>query len=617
MVVRFIGFVFVGTLSFLMTIPAAYAAERLLIPFACEARGGQVQAYPSDYQSYRIIGGRETAPFTACASDASNQCRTMMLHRFAIDCDGARVSWPDFYAAISDATTGRALRDGDRLLVRVRPERIRRGRRSRFDPLRSRRSFVIEMPDGFAPVRGTVARFEGGPVRQRSQRLKPTRDPFTAPAPAPDRIAQNPPADTAPPPRVRPAPQRATDPNPALNPKAKPKLTAKAVPAKEKKKGMVIKTVPKQPQERAKSDTPKSVSPGKPQATPPANKPTARSVAASKPAPSKPKVAQSETRRIVPTLLNGPKAAKAKLETGAKEPKAAKPAASLPKSGAELLQDRAAKVNTGVKHGSGLVADTRAAAPPTLANTLAVFAIVASLLLALSFAAYRMLTPPSARIAKRAPEPVTATATPMVSEKDPDFAALSAAKAPTAQPKLADARPVLMLPSSEPEKSAASQQGDDAPARLELEVAPERAPEIAKPKLLAQRPPVLDAQDVTLPEGSADSADTDAKPDPELPMPTLVATKLKPADFDESALLLPKTRQEALAALGIGDSASTDVIERVVAGLRQCWRPDDAGDKKDRERRQQRMEQIETAWQILSSTQRANSPANHARERPL
>ena len=97
-------------------------------------------------------------------------------------------------------------------------------------------------------------------------------------------------------------------------------------------------------------------------------------------------------------------------------------------------------------------------------------------------------------------------------------------------------------------------------------------------------------------------------------MPELVAAQIKQPDFDESALLLPKTRQEALTALGVGENAGEEVIERVVAGLRQCWRPDESNDKAERERRMQRMQQIETAWRILSKPQGA--APQHAKHQP-
>jgi hypothetical protein len=67
-------------------------AEDLVMPFACNAAGGEVQVTPSNETSYRIVGRRDEQPFVACAG-SGNACETMMIHRFAIACDGQKVPW--------------------------------------------------------------------------------------------------------------------------------------------------------------------------------------------------------------------------------------------------------------------------------------------------------------------------------------------------------------------------------------------------------------------------------------------------------------------------------------------------------------------------------------------
>jgi len=175
-------------------------------------------------------------------------------------------------------------------------------------------------------------------------------------------------------------------------------------------------------------------------------------------------------------------------------------------------------------------------------------------------------------------------------------------------------------PADEPAPTAAKETSlaDPTPS---LAVPKDRASDFVPPALIhatSQLPP--DNNDKPQPTLSiAPSTPTQGpqstKTEPELPMPKLVAAKIKQPDFDESALLLPKTRQEALTALGVGETAGEDVIERVVAGLRQCWRPDESNDKDERTRRLQRMQQIETAWRILSdqptkTEQHGKHPAN-------
>lgn len=67
-------------------------AEDLVMPFACRANGGEVQVSPANQTTYRIAGRRDEQPFAHCAAGGAD-CETMMVHRFAIECDGAIVPW--------------------------------------------------------------------------------------------------------------------------------------------------------------------------------------------------------------------------------------------------------------------------------------------------------------------------------------------------------------------------------------------------------------------------------------------------------------------------------------------------------------------------------------------
>jgi len=623
-------------------VASANAAEQIIVPFTCEIGGGDIYARPSQPQSYSIIGEREAAPFTACASDGSERCRTMMLHRFDIDCDGQRVGWPEFYTAISDATSGRAFVEGDRLLVRVRPQRTRRAARSRFEPPRSRRSFVVEMPDGFAPLRGTVARFKGG-RSARNAPLRATRDPFSTPPPQPP-ITSN--ESVA---RVQPKPA-------AVKPEKQPtKKTARHT---------IIEVPQDQPTSNAARNTkPTILTPGVAAAPKPQTKEQLKSKEKSPPAktPKKLKVvkappvqtnaqplnetetsgetesnvkseskATAETTAIIPKLLNGPKDTNPNKATAAAEKK--------PDSIADLLQTRGAKLRAdadtpafprATQKKSESAASLEPVASPTLANTLAVLGIVAGLMLVFAYAAYHFLTPNTAppltlqraaRAAKKqaaqgAPqgthtlrvkgqEPsLTGMAQPAVKRNEEDKSQTnrradpSRLNTPHTDPtpdKASPPAPQIEIPKQpEPTRQASAKSSTDFVA-----------PQLSAPSGLNASEP-LKKTEPTLPLESAHVPNVSDKREPELPMPSLVADQIKQPDFDESALLLPKTRQEALTALGVAESAGEDVIERVVAGLRQCWRPDESNDKAERKRRLQRMEQIETAWRILSEPQNA------------
>jgi hypothetical protein len=66
---------------------------------------------------------------------------------------------------------------------------------------------------------------------------------------------------------------------------------------------------------------------------------------------------------------------------------------------------------------------------------------------------------------------------------------------------------------------------------------------------------------------------------------------------------VPSTRADALQVLGMGvtPDASLAAIKKIVDGLRQTWHPDLARDPSERGIREQRLKQINVAWEILSN----------------
>jgi hypothetical protein len=80
------------SVSVLFSTAGPARAEDLVMPFACNAAGGEIQVSPSNETSYKILGHRDEQPFVACAG-SSQACETMMVHRFAIACDGQKISW--------------------------------------------------------------------------------------------------------------------------------------------------------------------------------------------------------------------------------------------------------------------------------------------------------------------------------------------------------------------------------------------------------------------------------------------------------------------------------------------------------------------------------------------
>lgn len=62
---------------------------------------------------------------------------------------------------------------------------------------------------------------------------------------------------------------------------------------------------------------------------------------------------------------------------------------------------------------------------------------------------------------------------------------------------------------------------------------------------------------------------------------------------------LPRDRDEALEVLGANPDASERILKRLVDALRATWHPDHASDDADRERREERIKQINVAWDLI------------------
>ena len=150
---------------------ASARAEQVVMPFACDARGGEVRLTPSDQRAYRIIGRREHHVFTVCSPTDPNRCRNWRIHRFDVDCGGERVSWLRVADAARRYTRASAFVEGGAMHLRIAPISSSAGRN---DPYLDRRwarraerfdepaESVIDLPPGFAPTFGLSVSFQGG-----------------------------------------------------------------------------------------------------------------------------------------------------------------------------------------------------------------------------------------------------------------------------------------------------------------------------------------------------------------------------------------------------------------------------------------------------------------------
>lgn len=595
---------------------SAWATEQLVLPFTCEADPTGVYATPSDLQAFPILGKRDAAPFTACDPRDPNRCRTIMLHRFELDCGGTRVAWPEFYAAISGITTGRAVYEANRLMVRVRPQPNRRFRGRDLRGGTRLRSFVIEMPEGYAPVRGTVARF----VDQNGRRVAAPGAPIT-PAQSKTIAGTRKPIPSE---AKRVAPAHSKPPGASKNQVkvSKPDRTAaKATGAdqtkstKKDKPGIAVHSVPKaKPSPYKASNAIKSP----PRVVPKILNAERRTSDASKvDSPSKTEPKKPAEARL--TTID-PRNAKQKTKLTFGEnltksaPKAKKPDVPAAQGGTIKEGNIATSdPDTRTSEASEKAAPshaTRAQSPPSLFDTLAVLVVVAGLMLTLLFAGPRLL-----RRSKHAPVHADY-------ETARDHAkALALAADQLKQPNLEDG--------NTPSKPNVAKKEDRPDFRvLTVDVKQDLPPAHEKPHVEPQLPGLknIEKTEHKLTEAqvrgdtheslSNTQALTPADPDLPVPIPQPKQQPLfefaKP-DTADTALILPTTRQEALTALGVGSNAGQDVIARVVQDLKTSCRLEDAEDSYDKLNRQNRMEQIEAAWKILAGSSQARSTTKNER----
>jgi len=71
------------------------------------------------------------------------------------------------------------------------------------------------------------------------------------------------------------------------------------------------------------------------------------------------------------------------------------------------------------------------------------------------------------------------------------------------------------------------------------------------------------------------------------------------------ACTLPRTSSEAYDVLGVNADVSEDVLKKIVDALRMSWHPDHARDDQDRRAREERIRQINVAWDIITSKREA------------
>jgi hypothetical protein len=303
---------------------SASADELLVMPYACTMIDGRPQLRHAPEQSHRIIGRREQRTHTACSPTNPDMCRSWTVHRFDLDCEGARVPWVFVVASMAEETR-RAWLDGDRLVLRMPPswslepddpcarppsfdDRYGFGRMRRY--CADRRAMapppIVEMPSGFAPMLGIDGIFvkASGPMpsppppvaeappapppkaARAEPRTEPAPSPASRPEPRSEPIAADVAAQNAPAPKVAEQPPSPTIPALPVAPTAKSQASAPQASPPATPGGPVIPKIINRP-ETASTDAPERQLPvtSVPKSEP--AKPEAATTAANVPSPSK------------------------------------------------------------------------------------------------------------------------------------------------------------------------------------------------------------------------------------------------------------------------------------------------------------------------------------------
>jgi hypothetical protein len=94
------GLMLLGGVRLAMSPAQATPAERISLPYACKVEHGRLRLEPGIDQTYPILGPREQRPFTVCRDRQS--CRTLTVHRFTVACGSQRVAWADIASRIAE-----------------------------------------------------------------------------------------------------------------------------------------------------------------------------------------------------------------------------------------------------------------------------------------------------------------------------------------------------------------------------------------------------------------------------------------------------------------------------------------------------------------------------------
>lgn len=527
---------------------AAAAAERISMPFDCRYDGARVRLTPSPERSYTILGQHEGEIFSACSPADPNRCRSWFVHRFDLDCNGARVAWLDVAAAarryyrrpgwVEDGRFhvrmgpmwtfegGGAFREGERRWLRERDRPGAAGYEGADRPYRDAR--VVTLPPGFAPSRGIPVTFSRAPDSGLADNRRPDdrlpRDRFADDGYADDGYAGG-----------RFANERSTaGSSTAAAPHDAPPQSdlARAAPPEPQPVPELPERAPPR-REIAAAPTPAPSAPTAPEASDKKTTTNAKSPAA---------VSKSQSPGL--TIINAPNAAQSASSSNASDT-------------ADETQSETAEVSADETS----VADASEAAKPDDIST-------------------------GSTETSRAGEDVVAAADPGAGQAPPMMSSPPVSSTPTS----------MVTPTTIAAALALALAAVVAAMRLRR-----RGPELVR----VTPPSARDYSSVSL--GGFGSSSTsrevslDVRPEPPPPQTDTSADRSGADSLGVAPdFPIPSSYEQALDILGASPDASLGAIKKIVDGLRQNWHPDLARSESDRLYRESRSRQINVAWDLVS-----------------
>ncbi|MEO1205840.1 MAG: J domain-containing protein [Pseudomonadota bacterium] len=139
---------------------SAIAGEHIVMPYACSWIGNQPALTPGPPTAHAILGKRTQRPYTVCFQMGARDCKSLVIQHFNVQCAGRPVPWAQIAARMKSYSSGDSwVRNS--VLYFVRPEE-----KIAVATTDTARQTVkgFALPTGYAPVEALGAQLTSRPV---------------------------------------------------------------------------------------------------------------------------------------------------------------------------------------------------------------------------------------------------------------------------------------------------------------------------------------------------------------------------------------------------------------------------------------------------------------------